>query len=184
MVGSTTGAPQHPPVGQLLRSWRDQRRLTQLDLALDGAVSTRHLSYVETGRTRPSRDMILRLTDHLDVPLRDRNEALLAGGYAPVFTEQRLDSSDLARVSDALRRVLDTHRPYPAVVLDRCWDLVDANSAVGTLLTGVAPDLLEPPVNVLRLTLHPEGLAPRLVNLGQWPGASAAAARATSAGHR
>ena len=157
-----------PPVGTLLRTWRERRRLSQLELSVRCDVSTRHLSYVETGRARPSSDMILRLTEHLEVPLRERNEVLLAGGYAPAYPQRGLDAPALARVSDALRLVLDGHLPYPAVVLNRWWEMVDANAAVPPLLDGVAPLLLEPPVNVLRLTLHPDGLAPRIVNLGQW----------------
>lgn len=155
-------------VGELLRSWRERRRLSQLELSSQVRVSTRHLSYIETGRSRPSPDMILRLTEHLELPLRERNEVLLAGGYAPAFGQRSLDAPDLARVSDALRLVLDRHLPYPAVVLNRWWEMVDANAAIPALLDGVSPALLEPPVNVLRLTLHPEGLAPRIANLGQW----------------
>ncbi|SIS13108.1 helix-turn-helix domain-containing protein [Williamsia sterculiae] len=155
-------------VGELLRTWRERRRLTQLELSLQVDVSTRHLSYVENGRSQPSSAMILRLTEHLDIPLRERNEILLAGGFAPVFPHHRLDAPALARVADALRMLLDRHMPYPAVVLNRWWDMVDANTAITSLLDGVAPDLLVPPVNVLRLTLHPDGLAPRIRNLGQW----------------
>jgi transcriptional regulator with XRE-family HTH domain len=155
-------------VGELLRSWRERRRLSQLELSSRVEVSTRHLSYVENGRSRPSPQMILRLTEYLELPLRERNEVLLAGGYAPAFAHRSLDAPDLARVADALRLVLDRHLPYPAVLLDRWWEMVDANAAIPSLLYGVSPALLEPPVNVLRLTLHPEGLAPRIVNLGQW----------------
>ncbi|MHA3702573.1 helix-turn-helix domain-containing protein [Jatrophihabitans sp. YIM 134969] len=163
----TTTAPERP-VGELLRGWRERRRLSQLELALRVDVSTRHLSYVENGRARPSSEMILRLTEHLEVPLRERNEVLLAGGYAPAYPQRALDAPALARVSDALRRVLDAHLPYPALVLNRWWEMVDANAAITPLLQGVSPQLLEPPVNVLRLTLHPDGLAPRIVNLGRW----------------
>ncbi|WP_263995492.1 helix-turn-helix transcriptional regulator [Mycobacterium yunnanensis] len=165
----TTATPP-PPVGAgaLLRSWREKRRLSQLELSTRVQVSTRHLSYVENGRSRPSPEMIMRLAEQLELPLRERNEVLLAGGYAPAYAQQRLDAPALALVADALRMVLDRHLPYPAVVLNRWWEMVDANAAVDALLDGVAAHLLEPPVNVLRLTLHPDGLAPRIVNLGQW----------------
>ncbi|GAA4200364.1 helix-turn-helix domain-containing protein [Actinocatenispora rupis] len=156
------------PVGSLLREWRQRRRLSQLELSLEADVSTRHLSYVETGRSRPTSQMILKLADRLDVPLRERNALLLAGGYAPAYPEHGLDSPDLAAVCEALRQVLAGHEPYPAVVVDRSWTLVDANAAIGVLTEGAAPHLLEPPANVLRLALHPDGLAPRTANLGQW----------------
>jgi transcriptional regulator with XRE-family HTH domain len=157
-------------VGVLLREWRERRRLSQLDLSNLAEVSTRHLSFVETGRSRPTAEMIERLAGHLDVPLRERNRLLLAGGYAPAHPEHGLDEPDLAAVRDALRVVLAAHEPHPAVLLNRWWELVDANAAVGPLLDGVDPTLLESPVNVLRLSLHPRGLAPRIVNLGQWRG--------------
>ncbi len=157
-------------VGSLLREWRDRRRLSQLELSLRAEVSTRHLSFVETGRSRPTADMIERLAGHLDVPLRERNRLLLAGGFAPAHPEHAIDEPDLAAVRDALKVVLAAHEPHPAVLLDRWWDLVDANVAAGALLEGVDPTLLEPPVNVLRLSLHPRGLAPRIANLGQWRG--------------
>jgi transcriptional regulator with XRE-family HTH domain len=128
-------------------------------------VSTRHLSFVETGRTRPSRAMVLHLAEHLEVPLAERNELLLAGGYAPVYQERDLDAPDMAAVRTALRQVLDGHAPYPALVVDRRWDLLDSNSAADIFLDGVAEDLLRPPVNMLRLGLHPRGFAPRVVNL-------------------
>jgi transcriptional regulator with XRE-family HTH domain len=156
------------PVGELIREWRERRRLSQLDLALQAEVSTRHLSYVETGRSQPTAQMILRLSEQLEVPLRERNQLLLAGGYAPAYPENPIDSPEVANVLAALRAVLDGHAPYPAVVVDRWWDLVDANSAVTPLLDRCAPHLLEPPVNVLRLTLHPDGMAPRIRNLPQW----------------
>jgi transcriptional regulator with XRE-family HTH domain len=157
-----------PEVGALLREWRERRRLSQLELSLKAEVSTRHLSFVETGRSRPTADMIERLAGQLDVPLRERNRLLLAGGYAPAHPEHGLDEPDLAAVRDALRLVLAAHAPHPAVLLNRWWELVDANAAIGALLDGIAPALLEPPVNVLRLSLHPDGLAPRIGNLGQW----------------
>jgi transcriptional regulator with XRE-family HTH domain len=156
------------PVGQLLRQWREHRRLSQLELSNQVEVSTRHLSFVETGRSRPSCEMILRLAEHLDVPLRERNRLLLAGGFAPVYPETALDSPRLAAVRDAVRLVLAGHEPYPAVVVDRSWNLVDSNASLTRLVDGAAPALLAPPVNVLRLSLHPDGLAPRIVNLGEW----------------
>ena len=157
-------------VGPLLRQWRERRRLSQLELSLLAEVSTRHLSFVETGRSRPTAEMIERLAGHLDVPLRERNRLLLAGGFAPTHPEHHLDEPDLAAVRDALRLVLVAHEPHPALLLNRWWELVDANAAVAPLLKGVDPALLEPPVNVLRLSLHPRGLAPRIGNLGQWRG--------------
>ena len=157
-------------VGPLLRQWRERRRLSQLELSLLAEVSTRHLSFVETGRSRPTAEMIERLAGHLDVPLRERNRLLLAGGFAPTHPEHHLDEPDLAAVRDALRLVLVAHEPHPALMLNRWWELVDANAAVTALLHGVEPALLEPPVNVLRLSLHPRGLAPRIANLGQWRG--------------
>lgn len=158
------------PVGQLLREWRERRRLSQLDLSIQADVSTRHLSFVETGRSRPTPEMILRLTEQLEVPLRERNQLLLAGGYAPAYPQHGLDEPELASIRDALRRVLHGHEPYPAVVINRWWDMLDANAAIGVLVQDCAPHLLEPPANVLRLSLHPDGLAPRIVNLGQWRG--------------
>src|SRR3954449_2958738 len=155
-------------VGVLLRDWRRRRRLSQLDLALDAGVSTRHLSFVETGRARPSAEMVVHLAEQLDVPLRDRNRLLLAAGYAPAYRERALDEPEMGPVRAALDRVLSAHEPYPAVVVDRGWNLVAANASVGTLLEGVAPHLLEPPANVLRISLHPEGVAPRIANLGEW----------------
>ena len=157
-------------VGGLLREWRQRRRLSQLDLALDTGISTRHLSFVETGRSVPSRDVVLRLAEGLGLPLRERNRLLLAAGYAPVFGESPLTAPGLAAVSEAVRHVLAGHEPYPAVVVDRWWNLVDASAGTAVLTDGVAPALLEPPANVLRATLHPDGLAPRILNLGQWRG--------------
>jgi transcriptional regulator with XRE-family HTH domain len=156
------------PVGQLLREWRERRRLSQLDLAIQADISTRHLSFVETGRSRPTSEMILRLTEQLEVPLRERNQVLLAGGYAPAYPQHGLDEPELSSVVAALRQVLRGHEPYPAVVINRWWDVVDANAMIGVLSAGSAPELLAPPVNVLRLSLHPDGMAPRIRNLGQW----------------
>jgi transcriptional regulator with XRE-family HTH domain len=155
-------------VGRLLRRWRDGRRLSQLELSARAGVSARHLSFLETGRSRPTREMILRLADELDVPLRARNELLLAGGFAPGYAETAVSGTRLAAVLAALRDVLVAHEPYPALLVDRHWTLVEANAAVTPLLAGAAPHLLEPPVNVLRLSLHPDGMAPRIRNLPEW----------------
>jgi transcriptional regulator with XRE-family HTH domain len=163
---TATAAP--PRVGALLREWRQRRRLSQMDLALEADVSARHLSFVETGRSRPSAEMVLHLAEHLEVPLRDRNALLLAAGHAPVYGQRGLDEPEMGPVRDALDAVLRGHEPYPALVVDRHWGLVAGNRAVAVLTDGVDPELLEPPVNVLRLGLHPGGLAPRILNLPQW----------------
>jgi transcriptional regulator with XRE-family HTH domain len=155
-------------VGPLLRDWRRRRRLSQLDLALEAGISARHLSFVETGRSKPSREMVLHLAEELEVPLRDRNRLLLAAGYAPVYGERGLDAPEMEPVREALDVVLRGHEPYPAAAVDRGWNLVAANRGVALLLEGVAPELLEPPANVLRISLHPDGVAPRIANLGQW----------------
>jgi len=155
-------------LGDQLRDWRRRRRLSQLDLALDAEISARHLSFVETGRSRPSRDMVLRLAERLGVPLRERNAMLLAAGFAPAFESKRLDDPELEPARRAVQRLIDAHVPYPALAVDRHWNLVMQNRVVPLLLGGVAPALLEPPVNVLRLSLHPEGLAPNIVNLAEW----------------
>ena len=157
-----------PPVGAMLREWRQRRRLSQLELALEAGISSRHLSFVETGRSRPSAEMVLHLAEELEVPLRDRNQLLLAAGFAPAFAQRDLAEREMGPVCDAIDLVLRGHEPYPALVVDRHWGLVAANRPLGALLEGVAPHLLEPPVNVLRASLHPEGLAPRIVNLRQW----------------
>jgi transcriptional regulator with XRE-family HTH domain len=156
------------PVGVLLREWRQRRHLSQLDLAGDAEVSTRHLSYVETGRALPSREMVLRLADRLEVPLRERNRLLTAAGYAPMFAERGLDDPALQSARGAIELVLKGHEPYPALAVDRHWNLISHNRAVPPLLQGVDPELLKPPLNVLRVGLHPNGLAPRIVNLAQW----------------
>jgi transcriptional regulator with XRE-family HTH domain len=166
---TTTTAPG-TPAGQLIRSWRQRRRLTQLDLALASQVSTRHLSFVETGRSRPTSRLILNLSDQLEIPLRERNQILLAAGFAPAYPQHGLADTPMAAVSDAISQILDAHEPYPAVVVDRHWEMVMANEAVGILTEGCAPDLLAPPVNVLRLSLHPRGMAGRIRNLGEWRG--------------
>ncbi|MBC9000756.1 helix-turn-helix transcriptional regulator [Micromonospora aurantiaca] len=152
-------------VGELLRQWRQHRGLSQLDLAIAADVSARHVSLVETGKSKPSSDMILRLADQLHVPLRDRNRLLLAGGFAPRYAESPLDHNALSAVHDAVRRVLRAHEPYPAVVFDRRWNIVTTNRAVDPFFAQVAPDLLRPPVNLVRLGLDPRGLARMVVNL-------------------
>lgn len=161
-------APIQQPVGELLREWRDHRRMSQLELALDAEISTRHLSFVETGRSAPSRDMVLRLAEHLELPLRERNRLLLAAGYAPTYGETSIDSPQMGAVRGAVRQILTGHEPYPAVVVDRAWNLVDANAGIGMLTDGVAAELMAPPANVLRVSLHPDGMAGRIVNLGEW----------------
>lgn len=155
-------------LGDQLRGWRQLRRMSQLDLALEAEISTRHLSFVESGRSRPSREMVLRLADRLDVPLRARNALLLAAGHAPAYAERALDDPALAPAKRAIDSILKGHEPFPALAVDRHWTLVAANDPVPPLLAGVADALLDPPVNVLRLSLHPQGLAPRIVNLGEW----------------
>lgn len=154
--------------GILLREWHQRRHLSQLDLAHRAGVSSRHVSFIETGRSRPTSSMILRLCDHLAVPLREQNRCLLAAGFAPAHPEHALDAPPMAEVAGAIEAILTSHLPFPALVVDTGWDLVSANDAVYALLSGVAPRLLEPPVNVIRLTLDPEGLAPRIANLPQW----------------
>ncbi|MDH6680649.1 transcriptional regulator with XRE-family HTH domain [Rhodococcus sp. LBL1] len=155
-------------VGDLIRQWRGQRRMTQLDLANRAEVSARHVSFLETGRAKPTRSMLLRLGEHLDIPLRGRNALLLAAGFAPAYPEHVLSDVPMAVVADAIATILAAHAPMPAVVVDRHWNLVDGNEAVALLTAGAADWLLEPPVNVLRLSLHPEGMAPRITNLAQW----------------
>jgi transcriptional regulator with XRE-family HTH domain len=156
-------------VGDYLRTWRQRRRMSQLDFALEAEISQRHLSFLESGRSAPSRDMLLHLAERLDVPLRERNAMLLAAGYAPVYAQRTLDDPVMAAVRAAIARVVHGHLPYPALAIDQHWNLVEANAALGPLLAGVADRaLLEPPVNVLRLSLHPRGLSPQIANLAQW----------------
>jgi transcriptional regulator with XRE-family HTH domain len=157
-----------PPVGVLLRSWRQRRRLSQLDLSCETGVSARHLSFLETGRARPTREMLLRLAEELEIPFRARNELLLAAGFAPVYAERPLADPAMSPVREAIDLVLAGYEPYPAVVIDRTWHLVAANRSVPLLTAGAAEWLLHPSVNVLRLSLHPEGVAPRIANLAQW----------------
>ena len=155
-------------VGDLLREWRQRRRVSQLDLAGDADISTRHLSFIETGRATPSRDVILRLAEQLEVPLRARNGLLTAAGYAPVFNERPLDDPALSLARQAIERLLAAHEPFPAIAVDRHWSLVAGNRAATMMMTGAAPELLRPPVNVLRLSLHPRGLASKIENLDEW----------------
>lgn len=157
-------------VGVLLREWRLRRRRSQLDLSLDAGISARHLSFVETGRSRPSPSMVERLAEHLDVPLRERNTLLLAAGFAPQHPEHSLDEAVMGPVREAIELVLRGHEPFPAAVVDRHWNLVSANTSLGVLIEGVDPALLAPPINVLRASLHPRGMAPRVLNLEQWRG--------------
>ncbi len=155
--------------GDHLRTWRQQRHLSQLELADEADISTRHVSFMETGRTNPSRDMVLRLCERLAIPLRERNALLMAAGYAPMYRERALDDPALAAARQAVELVLKGHEPCPAIALDRCWNVVATNRAAQALLAShVSPELLAPPVNVFRLSLHPQGLAPRIANLAQW----------------
>lgn len=162
-AGSATSFGDH------LRTWRQMRHLSQLELAEEADISTRHVSFMETGRTNPSRDMVLRLCERLAIPLRDRNALLVAAGYAPMYRERALDDPALAAARQAVELVLKGHEPFPAIALDRCWNVVATNRAAQTLLAAhISPALLQPPVNVFRLSLHSEGLAPRIANLAQW----------------
>jgi transcriptional regulator with XRE-family HTH domain len=165
---ATLPAPSMPSVGTLLRDWRQRRRLSQLDLAVEADVSTRHLSYVETGRAAPSREMLMRLAERLEVPLRERNTLLTAAGFAPMYRERSLDDPTLAAAREAVDLVLRGHEPFPALAIDRHWTMLAHNRSVPLLMAGLDAALTAPPVNVLRLSLHPAGLAPRIVNLAQW----------------
>ena len=156
------------PVGDLLREWRQRRRMSQLHFAVEAEISSKHLSFLETGRSHPSREMVLHLAELLDVPLRERNSLLIAAGFAPMFKEHALNDPALQPARDAVDLVLRGHEPYPAIAVDRHWQLVAANTPANAFMGGVAPALLTPPVNVLRLTLHPDGMAPRIVNLSEW----------------
>ncbi|WP_369194997.1 helix-turn-helix domain-containing protein [Streptomyces djakartensis] len=157
-------------VGPLLRAWREQRRVSQLELALRADSSARHISFVETGRSRPSEEMVLRLAEHLDIPVRERNALLLAAGYAPRYPETPLDDPALGALRTGIERLISGYEPYPALVVDALYDVVAANRGVMALVDGVCPALLEPPLNAMRLALHPEGLAPRIRNLRAWRG--------------
>lgn len=158
------------PLGTLLRDWRHRRRLSQLDLALEAGVSARHLSFLETGRSKPSREMVLHLSEQLEVPLRDRNRLLLAAGFAPAFEERPIDAPEMAPVREALDKILTGHEPYPAAVVDRWWNLAAANRSIAVFTEHVPAHLMEPPVNVLRVSLHPDGMASRILNYGEWRG--------------
>jgi transcriptional regulator with XRE-family HTH domain len=160
----------HGHVGDHLREWRQRRHLSQLDLAGDAEISARHLSFVETGRAAPSRDMVLKLAERLEVPLRERNVLLVAAGFAPAFPQRSLDDPALKSARAAIDLVLKAHQPNPALAVDRHWNLVSANRMVTPLLEGISPDMLAPPLNVMRLSFHPRGLAPRTVNLAEWCG--------------
>ena len=159
---------QQTSLGDHLRQWRRRRHMSQLDLALEAEISQKHLSFVESGRASPSREMVLRLAERLDVPRREQNSLLVAAGYAPLFQERPLDDNEMMSVRSAIDLVLNAQAPCPALAVDRHWNMVAANRAVPPLLEGVKPNLLEAPVNVLRLSLHPDGLAPRIVNLAEW----------------
>jgi transcriptional regulator with XRE-family HTH domain len=167
-AAASSAKPQPVHIGDHLREWRQRRHLSQLDLAGEAEISARHLSFVETGRAAPSRDMVLRLAERLDVPLRERNVLLVAAGFAPAFPQRALDDPALKSARQAIDLVLKAHEPNPALAVDRHWNLVSANRMVLPLLEGIAPRLLGQPFNVLRLSFHPEALAPRTVNLGEW----------------
>jgi transcriptional regulator with XRE-family HTH domain len=157
-----------PTFGDLLRQWRQRRALSQLALSAEAEISQRHLSFLESGRSAPSREMVLRLAEGLDVPLRERNLMLSAAGFAPVYRERAPDDPDMVAARQAVAAILKGHEPFPALAIDRHWHLIEANASVGPLLAGVDPDLLAPPANVLRLSLHPKGLAARVANYREW----------------
>lgn len=159
---------QTSPVGEQLREWRSRRRLSQMELALDIEMSARHLSFIETGRAKPSVSMLHRLAERLDIPFRSRNGLLLAAGYAPEYRENALDDVELADMRAIVEHVLKGHEPYPAVAVDRHWNIVAANNAIGILTEQLPAHLLETPANALRIALHPEGLAPQIVNFAEW----------------
>lgn len=163
-------APAGKGVGPLLRAWRERRRVSQLELALRADSSARHISFVETGRSRPSEEMVLRLAEHLDVPVRERNSLLLAAGYAPHYPETPLDDPALDALREGLERLIQGYEPYPALVVDATYTVIAANRGITMLLDGVPESLLQPPLNAMRLTLHPQGMAPRIRNLGEWRG--------------
>jgi len=167
---TAAAAPAGKGVGPLLRAWRERRRVSQLELALRADSSARHISFVETGRSRPSEEMVLRLAEHLDVPVRERNSLLLAAGYAPHYPETSLDDPALDALREGLERLIQGYEPFPALVVDAGYTVVAANRGITMLLDGVPESLLQPPLNAMRLTLHPEGMAPRIRNLGEWRG--------------
>ena len=170
MMSGVLPAAGHRPVGALLRHWRLQRRLSQLELSGRTDISTRHLSFVENGRATPSRQLLLRLAEQLQVPLRERNQLLLASGYSPEFAETALDAPPMAAVRAAVSQLLTGHQPNPALAVDRYWEIVETNAGMALFLDGIPGHLLEPPANCLRVALHPDGLAPRIANLAQWRG--------------
>ncbi|MGW2596983.1 helix-turn-helix domain-containing protein [Streptomyces klenkii] len=165
-----TTAVDAPGVGPLLRKWRERRRISQLELSLRAGSSARHISFIETGRSRPSQEMVLRLADHLDVPVRERNALLVAAGYAPAYPERPLDDPALGGLREGLERLLTSYEPFPALVVDGTYEVLAANRGIAMLLEGVAPSLLVPPLNAMRLTMHPSGLAPRIRNYREWRG--------------
>lgn len=167
-ITAAAPSPQTPPVGTLLRDWRQRRRLSQLDLALDTEVSARHLSFIETGRATPSRDMLLRLAERLDIPLRERNTMLMAAGHAPAYAERTLADPSMASAQRAVSLILQGHMPYPAIAVDSHWNLLQTNPIAQVLMSGVDPSLLQGRVNVLRASLHPKGFAPNIVNGADW----------------
>ena len=162
MVVQTEQEPQ--TAGELIRFWRTRRGLSQLELSLDANVSTKHLSFVETGRSRPSRQLLVHLAQHLDLPIGERNRLLLAGGFAPPYLEQPFDGEVMQPLRESLRRLLEAHEPNPALIVDGLWNLIEANRAASLLWDGVDPELLEPPINMLRLGVHPGGL-PRISSM-------------------
>ncbi|MGW7460263.1 helix-turn-helix domain-containing protein [Streptomyces sp. NPDC054797] len=159
-----------PTVGSLLRTWRERRGISQLELAGRADSSSRHISFIETGRSRPSEEMVLRLADRLDVPVRERNALLLSAGYAPRYAQTALDDPSMGTLREGIQRLLTGYEPYPALVVDATYDVVAANTGITMLLEGLPEHLLAPPLNAMRLTLHPEGLAPRIHNLTEWRG--------------
>jgi transcriptional regulator with XRE-family HTH domain len=165
---SATASATRAGVGELMKEWRSRRRRSQLDLSLEVGVSTRHLSFVETGRARPSPELVLAVAEHLEVPLRDRNTMLLAAGYAPRFHQRPIDDPALAEVRSAIQTLLGAHDPYPGVAIDRQWNVVLANTAASALLAGVPAAVLDPRPNVFRICLHPDGLAARTINFADW----------------
>ncbi|WP_043202062.1 helix-turn-helix domain-containing protein [Paraburkholderia acidipaludis] len=167
-VAAPTMAAGRRRVGDLLRDWRQRRRMSQLLLAVEAGISARHLSFVESGRSQPSREMVMHLAERLDVPLRERNTLLIAAGYAPLYRERGLDDPQLAAAREAVERVLHGHEPYPAVAVDRHWNIVAGNRALAPLISDASAALLAAPANALRLSLHPEGIAPRILNWHAW----------------
>jgi transcriptional regulator with XRE-family HTH domain len=163
-----TATPPRTGVGPLLREWRQRRRCSQMELALEAGVSARHISFLETGRSNPSREMVIGLAANLELPLRDRNELLIAAGFAPEYRELAYEDPGLEPVRTAIDQVLAAQEPFPALVVDRQWELVNANRALGLMTEGVAPHLLEAPANAMRIALHPEGMAPRVLNFAEW----------------